>query len=114
MRKAGKKDLNQAAIVAALRAIGCEVLICNLEGWPDLLCHRAGVWLAASRSWQGVADAADPHLCERGMRAELSIQAARREKLDTVLLLQVLGEGACGGGHLHRHDGGGGRAQGEV
>jgi hypothetical protein len=27
MRKAGKKDLNQAAIVAALRAIGCEVLI---------------------------------------------------------------------------------------
>jgi hypothetical protein len=45
MRKAGKKDLNQAAIVAALRAIGCEVLICNLEGWPDLLCHKAGIWL---------------------------------------------------------------------
>jgi hypothetical protein len=45
MKRAAKKDLNQAAIVQALRAIGCEVLICNLEGWPDLLCHKAGVWL---------------------------------------------------------------------
>jgi hypothetical protein len=40
MRKAGKKDLNQAAIVAALRAIGCEVLILNQEGIPDLLVYR--------------------------------------------------------------------------
>jgi hypothetical protein len=47
VRKAGKKDLNQAAIVAALRAIGCEVLILNQEGIPDLLIHRAGVWLVA-------------------------------------------------------------------
>jgi hypothetical protein len=45
MRKAGKKDLNQAAIVQALRAIGCEVLILNQEGIPDLLTHYRGGWL---------------------------------------------------------------------
>jgi Holliday junction resolvase len=45
MRKAGKKDLNQAAIVAALRAIGCEVLILNQEGVPDLLVGRKGKWV---------------------------------------------------------------------
>jgi hypothetical protein len=44
MRKAGKKDLNQAAIVAALRAIGCEVLILNQEGIPDLLIYKAHIW----------------------------------------------------------------------
>jgi hypothetical protein len=44
MRKAGKKDLNQAAIVAALRAIGCEVLILNQEGVPDLLVALRGQW----------------------------------------------------------------------
>jgi hypothetical protein len=45
VRKAGKKDLNQAAIVAALRAIGCEVLILNQEGVPDLLTCKAGLWV---------------------------------------------------------------------
>jgi hypothetical protein len=45
VRKAGKKDLNQAAIVAALRAIGCEVLILNQEGIPDLLVHHRGQWI---------------------------------------------------------------------
>jgi hypothetical protein len=44
VRKAGKKDLNQAAIVAALRAIGCEVLILNQEGIPDLLVAFRGAW----------------------------------------------------------------------
>jgi hypothetical protein len=40
MKRAAKKDLNQAAIVLALRAIGCEVLILNQEGVPDLLVHQ--------------------------------------------------------------------------
>jgi hypothetical protein len=40
MRKAGRKDSTQAAIVSALRAIGCEVLILNQEGVPDLLVHH--------------------------------------------------------------------------
>jgi hypothetical protein len=44
VRKAGKKDLNQAAIVAALRAIGCEVLILNQEGVPDLLVGGRYGW----------------------------------------------------------------------
>jgi hypothetical protein len=45
VRKAGRKDSTQAAIVAALRAIGCEVLILNQEGVPDLLTHYRGGWL---------------------------------------------------------------------
>jgi hypothetical protein len=45
MKRAAKKDLNQAAIVSALRAIGCEVLILNQEGIPDLLTHYRGGWL---------------------------------------------------------------------
>jgi hypothetical protein len=45
VRKAGKKDLNQAAIVAALRAIGCEVLILNQEGIPDVLVKFKGEWV---------------------------------------------------------------------
>jgi hypothetical protein len=43
LRKAGKKDLNQAAIVAALRAIGCSVQILNQGGVPDLLVGFRGV-----------------------------------------------------------------------
>jgi hypothetical protein len=54
MRKAGKKDLNQAAIVAALRAIGCEVLILNQEGVPDLLVgHRRKNWLLEVKTARG-------------------------------------------------------------
>jgi hypothetical protein len=45
VRKAGKKDLNQAAIVAALRAIGCEVVIINQKGVPDLLVGLRSVWM---------------------------------------------------------------------
>jgi hypothetical protein len=44
MRKAGKKDLNQAAIVAALRQIGCGVIILNQEGVPDLLVNWRDRW----------------------------------------------------------------------
>ncbi len=39
MRKAGRKDSTQAAIVQALRAIGKDVMISNQEGWPDLYVH---------------------------------------------------------------------------
>jgi hypothetical protein len=45
MKRVARKDLNQAAIVAALRAIGCEVLVVNQEGLPDLLTHYRGSWL---------------------------------------------------------------------
>jgi hypothetical protein len=48
VRKAGRKDSTQAAIVAALRAIGCEVLILNQEGVPDLLLHHPAI------GWQPV------------------------------------------------------------
>jgi hypothetical protein len=44
VRKAGRKDSTQAAIVQALRAIGCEVLILNHEGEPDLLVAFRGAW----------------------------------------------------------------------
>ncbi len=37
MRRAGRKDLPQAAIVDALRAIGVVVRVVNQEGLPDLL-----------------------------------------------------------------------------
>jgi hypothetical protein len=50
VRKAGKKDLNQAAIVAALRDTGNAVMVSNQEGWPDLYVHHRrfmfqGYWL---------------------------------------------------------------------
>jgi hypothetical protein len=45
VRKAGRKDSTQAAIVSALRAIGCEVLVMNQEGVPDLLTHYRGGWI---------------------------------------------------------------------
>lgn len=45
MRRAGRKDWNQARIVAALRAIGVTVLVANQEGFPDLLTESRGVWL---------------------------------------------------------------------
>jgi hypothetical protein len=51
VRKAGKKDLNQAAIVAALRAIGCEVRITNMEGWPDLNVHHRRLMLGDYALW---------------------------------------------------------------
>ncbi len=44
MRRAAKKDSTQAAIVQALRQIGCEVLILNQEGIPDLAVGRRGDW----------------------------------------------------------------------
>lgn len=45
MRRAGRKDWNQHAIVAALRAIGVTVFVVNAEGLPDLLTHARGIWL---------------------------------------------------------------------
>ncbi len=51
VRKAGKKDLNQAAIVSALRAIGCEVRISNQEGWPDLYVHHRRFRFAEYALW---------------------------------------------------------------
>jgi hypothetical protein len=44
MRRAGRKDGTQAAIVAALRRCGCAVFVLNQENLPDLLVHRAGRW----------------------------------------------------------------------
>ncbi len=45
MKRAGRKDQTQAAIVQALRSIGVVVLILNQEGIPDLLTYHRGVWL---------------------------------------------------------------------
>jgi hypothetical protein len=51
VRKAGRKDSTQAAIVAALRAIGCEVRISNQEGWPDLYVHHRRFRFAEYALW---------------------------------------------------------------
>lgn len=45
MRRASRKDANQAAIVEALRAVGVVVRVVNQEGLPDLLTYWHGVWL---------------------------------------------------------------------
>ena len=45
MRRAGRKDYNHQAIVAALRAIGVVVQVVNHEGLPDLLTFHRGQWL---------------------------------------------------------------------
>ena len=48
MRRVGqarKRDASEAAIVAALEAIGVTVLRLSGEGVPDLLCHTRGIWL---------------------------------------------------------------------
>lgn len=45
MRRAGRKDWTQQAIVGALRSIGVTVLISNQEGFPDLLTESRGKWL---------------------------------------------------------------------
>lgn len=44
MRKAARSDSNQAAIVAALRSLGCSVQCLHTMGGgvPDLLCAIAG------------------------------------------------------------------------
>ncbi len=39
VRKAGRKDGPQAAIVSALQAIGRDVMVSNQKGWPDLYVH---------------------------------------------------------------------------
>ncbi len=36
MKRAARKDGTQAAIVQALRHVGCTVLVLNQEGVPDL------------------------------------------------------------------------------
>jgi hypothetical protein len=41
MRRAGKRDGPQKAIVDALRKAGTCVEISNQEGWPDLVCYNA-------------------------------------------------------------------------
>jgi hypothetical protein len=55
MRRAGKKDGPQAAIVDALRKAGTCVEILNQEGKPDLLCWngRRGVRLLEVKSHRG-------------------------------------------------------------
>ena len=45
MRRAAKRDANEAAIVAALERIGCVVRRVNQDGLPDLLVARGGVWM---------------------------------------------------------------------
>lgn len=45
MRRAGRKDGNQAAIVRALRSIGVTVRVVNQAGLPDLQTHSRGRWL---------------------------------------------------------------------
>lgn len=44
MRRAAKVDTNQAAIVAALRAVGCTVQLLHAvgKGCPDLMVGRGG------------------------------------------------------------------------
>lgn len=43
-RRAAKRDLNEAAIVDALRAVGVKVYRMSGEGLPDLLCEYLGHW----------------------------------------------------------------------
>ena len=45
MRRAAKRDANEADIVAALERIGCVVRRVNDPGLPDLLVARGGTWL---------------------------------------------------------------------
>ncbi len=46
MRRAAKRDANEAAIVAALERCGCSVARLNEPGVPDLLVARHGaMWL---------------------------------------------------------------------
>ncbi len=44
MRRAGRKDATQAAIVQALRQLGITVLVSNQAYWPDLLTYWRGAW----------------------------------------------------------------------
>ncbi len=60
MRRAAKKDGNQAAIVEALRAAGASVSIINEAGIPDLLIGFCGVNLLAE-----VKDPAQPKAGQR-------------------------------------------------
>jgi len=55
MRRAGKKDGTQRAIVDALRKAGTSVEILNQEGVPDLLCWngRRGVRVLEVKSQRG-------------------------------------------------------------
>ena len=46
MRRAAKRDANEAAIVAALERIGCVVRRLNQDGLPDLLVACRGMWTA--------------------------------------------------------------------
>jgi hypothetical protein len=45
MRRAAKRDMNEASIVQALEAIGVQVFRVSQPGHADLLTYRAGVWL---------------------------------------------------------------------
>lgn len=46
MRRAAKRDANEAAIVTALERVGCSVARLNDPGVPDLLVARHGaMWL---------------------------------------------------------------------
>jgi hypothetical protein len=72
MRKAGKKDLNQAAIVSELRSIGCSVQILNEKGVPDLLVGFRGLnYLFEVKALKGRKTTAqvDWHLCWNGQMA---------------------------------------------
>ena len=42
LRFAARKDLNQQAIVDALRAVGASVCVTNQRGLPDILCGFQG------------------------------------------------------------------------
>jgi hypothetical protein len=55
MRRAGRKDGTQTAIVDALRKAGTCVEILNQEGVPDLLCWngRRGVRVLEVKSQRG-------------------------------------------------------------
>jgi hypothetical protein len=42
MKRAARKDANQAQLVGDLRSLGCSVYVLNGEGLPDLLVGTRG------------------------------------------------------------------------
>lgn len=75
MRRAAKRDAAEAAIVAALKSIGCEVWPLSGKALPDLLLKRGGVWQVCEvkstqprkQKWK---NRTGPHLTDRLSRAQ--------------------------------------------